>query len=770
MRLAPLLPLVLAVCACGDAPQASPPASPPPAAPTGQDGALAQTRAQARAQALALAAAAHTDDGRAALDELEPARRVAVLRAGLELPPGPAPAACARALDWKQLDAGEQRLATRHLIDEILRPVAEVAEVAEREFWHHVLDHVSSDDLDPFLARMPGPDPTVLERAGVGTLHKVARPRHLLRLAELLGPRDDALSPQFHDLVTLTVQCTDQHREAAARVLLGDARASALPSGSGTGVPPLLRACLEELFLNADANGGGIWGHWAARWLRDVIPNEDDADLLVRLDDAGYHDDLAVWQMRHLDDDLTRERLLELADFGDPDPASFQMFAWGALAVRGDERGLRSLRPVATREGIALALTLQLDPRGAREALAGVLLDPALDDDWRGAVAVCFAALDEARWEARDHYGIEWDEGAFDGFEDRALASNVDGMRLARIGHAVPGCRTRRLAAEAARRLRRNSPAPPDTWRSSRFPVEALGVVETGAPAELRRTLRAWAATGDESARRAALETLLFLGDPETGPELVAELRAGRLDPRVGDAGLERLALSRCDAVSEFLRAVVSGDEPPPRGATRWQAVWGLARLAGLPEGVAFELPDGAYGDLEANVAERVLDGRALDAYAALLAAAPDAAWKGAGDVDDPRVTAYLRRLRDERHLGHHPFAVAELAIQGDAAARAEQEQALGAGHYRWAQHLDARQMTFGWDFETVPALIETVESNDCLSAYPLTALYATFGLPAHRTIGYGSTEAAACRRWWDEHEGPFVWSRMVEKWVVEPR
>mgnify|MGYP001352491714 CR=1 FL=1 len=714
---------------------------------------------------LALAAEVGTPAGAARLAALEPAARVRVLRAGLRLPSGPAAAACARALPARACDLAEHRVATRLLLDDFL---ARQATDPDASLWL-LIEHFAAADVVPILERLHGLDGSRLDEARATVLHKVMRPEFIPAVAELASSLS-APSEQLDELVWLDAWQTDRERDAILRWVLGDAGTSLPASTAAPGVPPLLRAYLERTGPESAASDDR-YGGWALRWLRDVRPTDADAPLLLA---AAESSATVRWSLRQLRDARSRAWLERRIRTVPSDHA-----ARAALAVRGDTNARADLLDAAAFDADACALALEIDPAAACDALARVLLDPrrSVDDE---SVRDCLDAVFDAQRAPRAIFGLTWTRDVFDGFDARLLAAHLDARRMLHVARVVPTCWTRRVAEAAASAL---GDAPPRGFLEDESVDDVLPLLELGAPDALRAALRRWCANlGDAVVPRAdVLFLLLRLGDPASAEELVAAVRDGMLGAADEQDALILLARTDAPATRAYLRSVAAGDAPAPPACSPWSAVCALAVLDGLPPTVALvpDEQDAAGGaavsnvsadELAAELRALVLAGRPLDAYARMLEARADDAHECAGDVRDARVTSYLRRLCERRELELVPFATAELAIQGDTAARAETWQAVRTGAYRWCDELDARQRTLGWETATLPAWVDFAESSCCQLPTAERVLRDVLGVSSHSHRGRDCTLSDLARRAIRDRPGPYVRSRLTAEFEPVPR
>ncbi len=710
-----------------------------------------------------LAVLADTDAGWDLIQALALADQVRVVRTGLRLPTGAAGAACAQMADANWFDLAEHRVAADHIVTDFVAPSFIPR---ERSLWP-LIEHFSGSDVRGILERLRGVPGRRLSESSVSVLHKVMRPDALPVAAALVESFGDDVPRGLDEQVWLHAWHTDRHREDVARAVLGAQRADALPDAA-PGLPPLLADCLRSLYLERehDDSERHAYGRWALRWLRDAVPDETDAPLLVALV-VERRQPVAAWSLRHLSDIASWEALHETLDAIEAydDLGALGSAAVAALIHRGANGLTWILADATPTSASAVAFLLETDPDAAVEALTAALFDPdfALDEHgdplWSGPLSALNGALDRERL----RFGLTWTDSVLTELEERALASDADAGTLLGLADTVPACRTKRLLDEALRRA--GATTFQEAWQLATF--------EVAAPAALRVRLRDWAISTHADSREFALSALLAMGDPEAGPRLVAALEDGSLEP--SDEGLSALVRSAGPEVRAFLRR--RADDPDVYAS--WDALTALAVLDGLPPGV--ELTPSVYEHAEDSttgpspdditaVRDLVLAGRPIEAFVRLLEATRDEPRAGAGDVDDPRVTAYLQRLREQRHLELYPWATAELAIQGDLEARAETWQALRTGNYRWCDNLDWRQRTMGHDLGTLPLWAAFFESSCCQVPTARVVFDNLLDVKPPTEDGFWTTERDWAQQWLREHDVGFAWSHIAQGFRPLPR
>lgn len=737
----------------------------PPLAP--ERGGWTPTHAlAARALGLRDLDAAAADAAVARLAAESPRLRVDVLRAGLRLADRAAAHACAVHLDWRELDAWEHRRVVELCVDGFTRP-------GTRVDFERLRSIVGSVDMDRILRTFPGPPYALDATQYLAQLHRQLLAEHVPALCALGRARPALLEDVFSNLGVVLPR-TDRHRPEVAALVL---ERSDIPP-AGTGLHPLLAACLDRFW---GRDGSGEPDGWEIRWLMQSTPVAADAPRLAaclrRLPTSAEYGRIAVVRaMRHLRDDAT-DALLRAVERDGTDTLEGTV-ATAALAARGDVDARGRLHRLAAADDWAFGLWLEVAPTDAVAALRDWLLGP---DDTRVEWAI--EAVVRLDGDVRSYLHLDLSADAFDGLADTLVASDVDGARLARIGALVPRCNARTLARAACARL----PAS-RTLAALEDDRGTLAFLEAAAPDALRRAMRT-IVDRVPAARRLALDALLAIGDPASGPRLIEYVTG--LDASDDDgpgsfvehlASVRLLARSPCPAVEAHVAGALAACKPDDAEARR-DAIVALAELRGVaPETVDFLLRE--HDDVHDAAAHRAMcdavaaDLRAGDgpgAIARLLAAMPDRLGGPLWRVDTPAVRAHLTRLQARRELKLYAFATAQLAALGDPAARAEAETAMRAGRYRWMDSVlgpDEALSTFGYDFaRTIPFWLDQLESNCCRRVLATCVFEGAFGLEPEVGEGVCETPATRMRRWWAEHrDGTFVASRIFRGGFIPVR
>jgi hypothetical protein len=242
------------------------------------------------------------------------------------------------------------------------------------------------------------------------------------------------------------------------------------------------------------------------------------------------------------------------------------------------------------------------------------------------------------------------------------------------------------------------------------------------------------------------------------------------------------LARVRAPAVETYLRELCDANEVAswePDKAPGWAApLTALAAFAGLDERLAaswrhdLESREPAP-DLWRRVVELCVAKRPDEALGAWLDARPPAAGtlRELGRTALPRARTWLRSLADARHLGERWFALGELAVAGDADARAELRAACEAGLYGVVDSATTAALTRGEGLAAVPFWIAELETNCCRSATYATHLGELLeGDPLDGDGSPFATRGARTRAFWQRFHDRLAWSAIEDRWVVGPR
>ena len=499
---------------------------------------------------------------------------------------------------------------------------------------------------------------------------------------------------------------------------------------------------------------------WLRRWMVALTPAPKDAPFLERIVEAvpaetpPYGPDCLLWAMRGLarmpeqiervrtwagqDDERGLYAAAALAEQGEP--ASFQRLV-AALEGREDEEpgpNFRDLEWLVDR------------PRARARTAADIL----------GEIANLEPLTGENRmWMRRtqdiviDDDDLAWIEAEL--WQQRAPLLTL----LAWHTRIRPG----RLTAErAGQLLDRLGAMPALDWRERTLDDydPLLAELELLAPDRTRALLAHWLET-QPTAQEEILQRLARLGVPGNERAMCATWLHWEED--------RRWALGRVpgEAVATFLWQVAEG----PDGEAAVGALEALLVRAGLdPKTRALtrnwilqheEAPTVAQPAFR-RALDRLNDGDAAGALLEIVQGEfPPYPLSTLGTVVDARITAYLQRLRRERHLERYWDATAALAIGGDAAAHAE-FLTLIEDDRTWI--VDSQQDSgLGDDRSLTDMLLERLDSNCCLGWAAHTLLKVIYPtLPFDD--GYGGAGTVWTRDWLAQ----FDWKRsaLVDGWV----
>jgi hypothetical protein len=690
-------------------------------------------------------------------------RRVEVLRAGLRLRDVAAARSCAARLEWKQIDRWECARCVDLLVDGVLRPGDEAS-------FEEFRSYLGSTELPRFLRSLP-PLPWSADPAkSIAELHRIARVEHVPLYIELAKHPDAGIAEEALIDLDLIDRWNDDFREEVEAAFLLDRGGSpaGLPAPDGPGLPPVLAAGLRRDYL---APGEGEeplaeMPQWDRRWLWECAPGPRDAGLLMELAGHGTTDWTTVSGVAYV----------LLGRLSDPETDSFlrrkaadgEDLACWALARRGDREMLeRVVADAREDDGFALALLMEVDPPRARRLIEETLLGPDDGAAHRMLEQLSKFAVPGAFYEP---LGFAWRRTSFAGFGKAAMDARIPALRLASIGATVPGCRTRALARAAALALRPGDLVEDqERWiYVSEFPPVAA-FLETAAPGELTDALRRIRSAGGGDAPLAT-QWLVRMADTET----CARVAATPLEEWPSSMNIADLARSRAPEVRKLLEDRVR-EALEGREIDDWhsEAVSALAVLHGLPETTAEAFFSTSEHHCPRAAAEAVLAGHPADALAAILVAAPDEKHGDVAAVDDPRVRGYLARLRARRDLGCYWYATGQLAVMGDAGARAEFWGAMQDGRYRIMNEADLFERTLGLDLAaTMPFWIEELRSQCCriVTSGAGDSVENLFGLDPGCFDSPFRTAYRRAKELWDAAEGRFVISRIAGYRVPEPR
>ena len=166
---------------------------------------------------------------------------------------------------------------------------------------------------------------------------------------------------------------------------------------------------------------------------------------------------------------------------------------------------------------------------------------------------------------------------------------------------------------------------------------------------------------------------------------------------------------------------------------------------------------------------DQVLDGEPVAAFVEYLAARPPAAlhFDDLGLVDDDRVRDLLRKVRDTPGANVQ-WAIGELALAGDFAAKRELDEMRIRHLYGWFDNASDNARTLGRALGLVPWLIGEIETNCCRRNGAASALEHLTGFDAWQQPERGLvTQHDHAARWWREVGEHLRWSRLAQRFVV---
>lgn len=707
-----------------------------------------------------------------------PAERLARVRAGIRSEDPVVARLAAEVADPDALALEEIRRAMAHC-------AADPAWVADP--MHALFDDVHSNGLAFGLPDMVSVVRTAATTPGFAfavdspfdEYHRAMDASQAGDLVALLETENDDVAKQLvRQLWHLADNTTrDDLRPLFARAFLygrarSEARAAGKPrptlvsitaSTEGPGVPETVKALVEASIADAQAEGAATWANpWLVRWLHDLRPAAADAEFLRATAGArAAHPAVSAWAVRGL---------------AALDPEG-KTTGWRAIAENADAVAAEAAAAELARLGSPTRLRALEDGRGEGAVEARIRaweVDPAdARARWIAAAGAAeHVAPVDLRHAARVRYELELGVHIRD--EDVAALGQalVEGGTAKRgaawfFGNVLPDALTPEVAEIVAKRLAaisedRYADEDPDAED-----LEAtLACLEVRAPKVLRDLLAGWVGRYAKDGKVDALRFLARLGDTGFVEPMLATWADWQADQHV----LGRVHDPR---VVAFLKAKARD----PDGEFADEACAALAVALGLPDEMRWSLsPSVREGeslttDPYETVRQRLL---ADDAESALLALARGRYVGYLGSLKSERTLATLRRARDERVLeGEAVYwrAIAELAVAGDAAARAEWRAFVRDGRVRMLDGLgvSARRVLVA-DPESVTDWIPLLNANCCLGFHAWSTLQAAFPTCPVEKIGPVMIQnRVAFERWYGKHRGTFVWSRIVDGFVPGP-
>ncbi len=655
-----------------------------------------------------LARGARAEDAERRLAELDARDRVDLVRLGLwsedaDVALGAAMIAAAAKLDPEETRRFARIVAPRCLV---LPSPFDFAEFR---------DALTPADLTRDLLLAP-PRPREIPEY-LGAVHRLLRLEHLPLLAEATRSDDWFLRREAIRYLALVAQSAETGRDPVALAILAwnedvqpsedlDPERDAVPAkprpielpADTHGLPRTLQGILRRLFLEP-IRGEELpaFRPFALRWLLDSTPADADLPLLrelLRAEDPNARAP-ALCVVARLGG---KESLAILHEQAGSHDGALDPIALSELARRGAEEAFETL-VTRTRDGdpFAAAGLLATGPTGvdafvvmlcdetSREAAAKLLVECRAPD-----VAALFPDCD----------------AALDAIAQRLEKAGLAGTPLSTLLLDLPELRTR---ANCARLV--GSLAPADLDRT------LLGVLDVVDHDGLAAHLRAMDAGEDDLLKRRIDSARIVVGDTAHATEILALVDG---DPESDPVLLSR---SACDALRDTLRQRLATRTLPELAALRDFAA--LAAVEGLDETLVrvllFELGDltsgGRLSPAVTALFAEAMRGSCRDAVAHYLAGrAPDAEiLERSGTIATPEVLAWLARVRDARELFRHAHAIAELALAGDAAARAELQRAHQLQLYPWVDDLPAWTLAIGEE-RPDPTVWEDALCGNCCS------------------------------------------------------
>lgn len=715
---------------------------------------------------------------------------IAALRAGLRLADDELARQIARQIPVRVMDVWEMDRAAELLIPLALIPVEEGG--VSFETFELI---ASRDQAARAVAELPPhADLHHAEFVAQRISTRATTDEDLGRLADRLVAAGGADPIADHLLFVLGAVRSGRRR--IARGLLSVAGDELPTAQEPSGLPEELRRLLVAVAERRLDDFGAQRAHtFALRWLLDEVPAPHDLELLLSL---AANDDYEVSgaasiAVGRIDDESAVAALRELAAQGSGEVQEAVVLS--ALARRGDDAALNGLRERAEVESIALMLLLAEHPAAGRDFLSRTLFARGADAD-DGA-----RHLEEALGE-RFGWGYEWPPAAFRGLEREALQSEIAGDTLLRLALLHPTWHTEAVAREVVRRL------PPDDFEDlmddsgPESPFSPRAFLELGARRELMDRLweLGWGRPpGSETSWDSGYLTrwTVQLGDPRAIAPILAWQRPA--DPADRDAevlgdpdsyDIEDLARSGAAGVDSFLRRQVR--EPFERAEEeRTEALANAVGAAAIADGVhpdvayllgPWDTPQSVWAEFRSGVEAGEVDGAVARLLEWYLDHEDGEALPPFGTGAGPLTRAALRRLADRPELGFRAEALFELAVAGDAAARAEIGRAWDDGRAFWLQastsvwmgNRTPRQLTFGFAPETLDEWIARTDDQavvDSLrnvgSGEPLLARFIHVD-ELDGTLGFTAHEALlSWRRDWSMS---FTRVRGIDRFVPVPR
>ncbi len=614
---------------------------------------------------------------------------------------------------------------------------------------------MGGDDLSRLLLTFPRPPRSLSAKEILAQCHRQMRADHIPLLAALAQRKDDPeLVEEARATILFLASYTDRFRDDVVIAALGPEGTTKSPAAPGSALPSGLARVLRAYYLKpSDAEQsrtGSPSDGWLMRWLTQVEPRAGDAPLLLEVGKVcarhGWSYDLAVVIDRlGWTNDSGVAAWLATLDAEALNVAPAVLAAQARLSHLGAADALRAR---ARRDATALANLFALDPGQARSSVLSALS--------KGSVSAVVDLLVKARFEAL-RYGLPEVDIDADGVLS-ATRSSPEAVALTKLGHSVPGCRTRRLAHRALELFRRGSSG------FINLPDEAHAFLESAASPAWRALMRQELRHAAPEDAKRATSLLLRVADPVIVEHVVELLDDG------ADLGSDLYDLAaRGDTV---LVAALRRRAEKHGSAAKTCAV-SLAVAAGLPPTAGSCLRNllsdrSSFTNFQALVLEEAPEA----VIQGILALFPDERIHDISRARRPEVKKYLQRLRSRYPAGGtYAWATGELARMGDSDALRELISVLGNGRKEWVDKAEPSHLTLNDDPTLVRLQISRLESQCCLiSSSGAGDLFAErwnlepFSYQDARPTPWRVVDRAF-RRW----RGQFVRSPILRSYIPEP-
>ncbi len=704
--------------------------------------------------------------------KLQPGPRVRLLIQGMQLENTKVAAWCALQLSWTELSNAEAPRFLELLWSQLTQPRTE----ADLEQFKSLL---GTTEVGALLEKLPPSGNRDLPGKLLLTqLRFQLRPDHIPALCRIFLGEDLELANTALERICALLSCGDRYRDLIARTLLlrkaeldlrkarnahglGPTQSIVLPEKTD-GYPPLLHACLVHFFDKEQVTlRGRPWkaqiDDWLWRWAREIRPGPSDRELLLKLLTCKQipGENLALQGLGWVGKPVDRETI---RSYGQSTPGG-KLTAWASLVRLGDEKALQQLEERAASDVMALGFLLELAPKRARPLIEEVLRE--------GSVSKVQEILNLPREDAALRLGItlRWDRD-YAWLENLLRRGNIPILHRVALLVRVPAFRSQSLLfclADAGLFRDLTAEETPALYQGDM--VEFLALLETSSRRQARRFLEALAQHEEKSIRNYAVDMLLRLGAPGWEDRLIERVRWAQ--KANVDAQRILLGRTRTDKIRAWLTEIATSEE-----TTSLSAMRGLGIACGLPAALTWLDEDDVLDEKDArHVLQALREDHAVEALlfwlqksTALFPERPPAA--DLGLVKDPRITAFLVGLRNQRELGLYAWATGQLALQGHAEARAEQEAVLRIGRYRWIEEASAWSLLLDPDLSRLPDLVRKLENNGCAYASVTTMFEDLLGLDFENT-GFYNTPQRMAVEWWKRSQGRLRYSHILDRYLI---